>query len=222
MYNKLIIKEAFRPQKKKDMNCETLIKKDIAVSCTDPLVSGIEPNAVIIARSDIEFGAVTFNATAKNVVETLTLKTGKRGYKVAMAGAKPFSGTKTAMVKGTYRNSWDNDFSIVVLDNGPGVCADIIDGLATGRYVVVYENNHKSLGKAETPGDSAFQVLGYYQGLTAETIENDKYSEETDGGWSVLLKETKSPVPALFLFKTSYTATKAIFDSLTADPVVQG
>lgn len=197
------------------MNCESIIRKDIEVSCTDPIVSGIEPNAVIIPRSFIDFGTVTFNATRKNVIESLPLIAGKKGYKVFVAGAKPFGGSKTAMTKGTYRNSFDNDFQIVVLDNDPDVCADIIDGLANGRYVVVFENTHKNVNKATTPGDSAFQIFGYYQGLTAETIENDKYSEETEGGWTVLLKETKSPVSGLFLYKTSYSATKTLFESLT-------
>lgn len=196
------------------MKCENLIQRDIAPSCTDPIVGGLEANAVIINRGDIDRGAVLFNTTRKNVIESLPLKMGKKGYAAYVGGAKPFSGTKTALEKGTYRNTFANDFSLVILDNDPDVTAEIIDGLANGKFVVVYENKYNNATKAETPGDSAFQVMGFYQGLSAETIENDKYSEDTEGGWNVLLKETKVPIAGLFLYKTSYSATKAIFDSL--------
>ena len=70
--------------------------------------------------------------------------------------------------------------------------------------------------KSTNPGDAAFQVYGYYQGLTAATIENDKYSEETEGGWAVSLVEKRVPKSALFLFKTSYETTRTAVNTLTA------
>ena len=56
--------------------CDITIKKDIAPSCDDPIVPGLEQEGVIMNRADVDFGAVTFNATRKNVIETLALKTG--------------------------------------------------------------------------------------------------------------------------------------------------
>lgn len=199
-------------------NCNALIAKDIVASCDDPIVGGLEANAVIINREDIDFALVSFNTTRKNVIENLPLKVGKRGYKAYVPGGKPFTGTKTSLEKGTYRNTFANDFALVVLENDPDVAAQVIDGLANGKFIVVFENNHKNLNKATTPGDSAVQVFGYYQGLQSETIDNDKYSEEVDGGWSILLKETKSPKSAIFLYKESLTATKALMDALTQLP----
>lgn len=105
--------------------------------------------------------------------------------------------------------------NMVVLANDPDVCNDIIDGLANGDFVVVLENKAKGLNKTENPGDSAFQVYGYYQGLKAAEIGNDKYSEETEGGWNISLQETKVPKSALFLYKTSYDATKTLVETLT-------
>ena len=46
----------------------------------------------------------------------------------------------------------------------------------------------------------------------------DKYSEDTEGGWAVTLEEQKTPKSALFLFKTSYEATKTAVNTLTAEP----
>lgn len=146
------------------------------------------------------------------------MKEKKKAYKVVVPGKTPFTGTTTALATGTYRNSFTNTITLVILANDPDVCADIVDGLANGSYVVVLENKYKGLQKEENPGDAAFQVFGYYQGLTATTIENNKYSEDTEGGWTVTLEEQKAPKSALFLYKTSYEATKTAINTLTAEP----
>lgn len=198
--------------------CDEILKRGISPSCEDPLVPGLESDGVIMNRADVDFASAVFDATRKNVLKTLALSARKKAYKVYVPGKTPFTGTKTSLAQGTYRNTFTHDINIVVLDNDPDVCADIIDGLANGSYVLVLENKYKALQKAETPGDAAFQVYGWYQGLRANTIENDKYSEETDGGWLVALQETKVPKSGLFLFNTDYTTTKAQVETLTADP----
>lgn len=199
--------------------CDNAIKRDIELNCDDPIVPGVEQEGVIINRSDIDFSTVAFNTARKNVVETIALKSGKKAYKVVVSGSTPFTGTNTALATGTYRNTFTNTVNMVILANDPDVCADIIDGLANGEYVVILENKAKSLQKEENPGDSAFQIYGYYQGLKAAEISNDKYSEETEGGWSVSLQETKVPKSALFYFKTDYETTKAAVEALKTDPV---
>ena len=199
--------------------CDDILKKDISPSCDDPVVQGLEQEGMIMNRADVDFAATVFNATRKNVIETLAMKEKKKAYKVVVPGKTPFTGTTTALATGTYRNSFTNTITLVILANDPDVCADIVDGLANGSYVVVLENKYKGLQKEENPGDAAFQVFGYYQGLTATTIENNKYSEETEGGWSVTLEEQKVPKSALFLFKTSYEATKTAIGTLTAEPM---
>ena len=197
--------------------CDEVLKKDIIPSCDDPVVPGLEQEGVIMNRDDIDFATTAFSATKKNVIETLALKTGKKAYKVVVPGNSPFTGSQVALAAGTYRNTFTNTIALVVLDNGPDVCADIIDGLANGSYVVVLENKFKGLQKETTPGDCAFQVYGYYQGLKATAITNDKYSEDTEGGWAVTLEEQKAPKSALFLYKTSYDTTKTAIETLTQD-----
>ena len=85
--------------------------------------------------------------------------------------------------------------------------------MANGEYLVILRNKHKG-----GEGSAEYQVYGYYQGLRAETIENDKYSEDTDGGWSVALKETGSPKAAMFFFNTDKKTTDAQFGTLTVQP----
>lgn len=179
---------------------------------------GYEQEGVIMNRDEIDFSLTTFNATQKNVIETLAMKSSKKAYKVVVPGKTPYTGSKTSLATGTYRNTFTNLLQLVVLDHGPEVCSDIIDGLANGSYVVVLENKYKALQKEASPGNAAFQVYGYYQGLTATTLENDKYSEDTEGGWLVNLEETKCPKSALFYFKTDYETTKTALETLVTTP----
>lgn len=196
--------------------CDNFIKQGISPSCDDPLVQGVEQRGVIINRDDIDFSAAVFNTTRKNVIETIALKSGKNAYEVVVMGSTPFTGTNTALATGTYRNTFTNTVSIVILDNGPDVCENVIDGLANGEFVVILENKFKGLQKEENPGDPAFQVYGWYQGLRASEMTNDKYSEDTDGGWAVSLQETRAPKSGVFLFKTDYETTAAAVESLVS------
>lgn len=198
--------------------CDEMLKKDIAPSCDDPVVPGYEQEGVIMNRDEVDFALTTFNATQKNVIETLAMKSGKKGYKVVVPGKTPYTGSKTSLATGTYRNTFTNALQLVVLDHGPEVCSDIIDGLANGSYVVILENKYKALQKESNPGNAAFQVYGYYQGLAATTLENDKYSEDTEGGWLVNLEEIKCPKSALFYFKTDYDTTKQALETLVTTP----
>lgn len=198
-------------------SCDYLLKQDIAPDCTDLISGGLEQQGVIINRKDIDFGTTAFNATMPNVIETLALKSGKKAYKVVMYGNSPFTGTNTAFVAGTYQNTFTHTVSMVVLDNGPEVCENVIDGLANGEFVVILENKYKGLNQEENPGNKAFQVYGWYQGLKASEITNDKYSEDTNGGWLVNLQETKAPKSGMFLFKTDYDTTAKAVEALLTE-----
>ena len=148
--------------------------------------------------------------TNKNVIKTLALKSGKKGYSVAQLGNAPFTGTQTTLTVGTYRNTWTNQIPIAVLANNPDVCENVIDGLANGQFVLILRNKNKT-SKGE------YQVYGYAQGLVASEGANEKYSEDTDGGWLITLQETNAPKSALFFYDTSDEATAAKFASLTTN-----
>ena len=197
--------------------CDKFLAKDIQANCDDPIVKGIEANGVVINRADIDFAAVEFNSTNKNIIENLVLKAGKCGYEISVPTPTPFSGTSTTMEEGANRKTFTNNLGFVILDNGPEV-AEIIDTLANGEFVVVYENKFKGLQKEELKGASTYQIVGYYQGLRAATLENDKYSDDTEGGWNVVLTETKSPKSALFLYAGNAEASEKEFNSLLKTP----
>ena len=186
--------------------CESLIAKDIIIPCEDQVTKGLEGDGLIINRDDIDF---TKTAVEGNLISAIVLKTGKRAYAIRQEGSKPFTGAKTELTVGTYRNSWKNTIVIVVLANTPEVCADIIDGLANGKYVVILRNLSKgSDGKAE------YQVFGFAQALKASAGENDKYSDDTEGGWLITLEEESVPKAAYFFFDTDSQTTAAKYESL--------
>ena len=192
--------------------CDSIIAKGIAVNCDSPLVKGFEADGIICNRADVDFAQSVFDNDNKNIIKSLVLKTGKKGYAVVQQGATPFSGAKTNLVTGTYRNSFTNEVPIAVLDNGPEVAHDIIDGLANGSFVLILKNVHKGAeGKAE------YQVYGYYQGLRASAIDNEKYSADTDGGWLVTLQETSVPKSALFYFNTDAKTTETQYKTLLTE-----
>lgn len=189
--------------------CDSIIARGISADCDNPIVKGFEADGIICNRADVDFSLSVLDNDNKNIIKTLILKSGKKGFPVVQQGATPFSGAKTSLVAGTYRNTFTNEVPIAVLDNGPEVARDIIDGLANGSFVLILKNVHKGAeGKAE------YQVYGYYQGLRASAIDNEKYSQDTDGGWLVTLQETSVPKSAMFLYNTDSKTTEKQFKAL--------
>lgn len=195
--------------------CDYLLSQDIIASCSDPVTPGLEQDGVIMNRADVDFDAITFDPARGNVISAMAMRTGKRGFKIKVLGSTPFNGTNTSFVAGNYQNTFTNTVQFVVLDNSPDVCENVIDNLANGKFIIILENSYKGLGKDTNKGDAAFQVYGYAQGLVASAIENDKYSEDSNGGWLVTMQETKAPNSGVFLYAGTYASSKAVFESLT-------
>lgn len=191
--------------------CESLIAKAIDFACDDIIVRGLESDGLIINRSDIDFAATVFDAQNPNIIKTLVLKTGKKGYEVNQLGNTPFTGVQSTLEVGTYRNTWTHAIPIVVLSNTPDVAHNIIDGLSNGTFVIILRNKFKG-----STGDAEYQVYGYTQGLVASEGTNDKYSEDTDGGWIITLQETGARMSAMFLYNTDAETTAAAYESLKA------
>ncbi len=61
-----------------------------------------------------------------------------------------------ALAVGTYRNTFTNTVNLVVFNNDPDTCEQIINGLANGSFVVILENKYKGTSEETNPGDAAF------------------------------------------------------------------
>lgn len=192
-------------------SCDYQLAADLAASCTVKPVKGIKSHGFIMNYNDVDFEATTRDATNPNIVKSLILKTGKKAYKMYVPGKSPYTGTKKSLSAGTYRNRFNKDVSIVILDNGPEVARNIIDQLANGTFVIVLENKFPGSDNKNT-----FEIYGLEAGLTATALDDDKYSDDTEGGWFATLQEENAPTSGIYLYSESIAATRTALDSLVS------
>lgn len=187
--------------------CDKLLAMDISPDCNNPQVGGLESDGVIINRADIDFDASTRTG---NVISTLALKSGKKGFQIYQQGNNPFTGSNVNFTTGAFMNKFTKQVGFVVYDHSAECCSKIIDQLANGSFVVVLKNKY-----AGSDSKSKYEVYGYEGGLKQTEGSRDPYSEDTEGGWSISLQEV-SPTSGIFLYSTSLTATDAAFKALTS------
>lgn len=186
--------------------CERLLSACIGAEC-DSIFTGIDQKAWIFNKSEI----ADFTPTdgVPNLYSAIVMKTHKvdnvdvayTGYTIQQVGKTPFTGTAVNMVEGNNQNKFTSEVHFVVPDNSP-TAAKILDMLKDGKFVVVLQNDYEG-----SDGKGKFQVFGSKKGLSCTAIENDKYSDDTDGGWAVTLTEENGPVSARFIQHMSSDAT---------------
>lgn len=189
--------------------CDYKLAQNIGASCDNPIVQGLKNKGYLINYDDIDFDSIQRDETNSFIVKTLTLLSEKKAYSAYVPGKTPFTGTKSEMATGTYSNKFNKTASIVVLNSGPDVAKNVISNLANGKYVFIMENKYQGDEQKNT-----FEIYGLEQGLTASEISNDKYSEDTDGGWAVTLVEENAPSAGIFMFNTDIKTTRKALESL--------
>lgn len=185
--------------------CDNLLSANIGYDCADPVVKGLRAMGYLCNYDDVDKDAVEIT---DNVISSFALKSGKKAYRIAVPNTTPFNGTKTSMVAGTYRNTFDKTVQFVILDNGKDVTGKIIDKLANGKFVAILENEYSK------GGDNAFEVYGYEQGLKASALENDKYSADTEGGWMVTMTETQAPRSGIYFLSDDIEQTRSALEAM--------
>lgn len=189
--------------------CDFKLAADMVANCEQSSVAGIKAEGYIINFDDIDFESCVRDKDNPNVYSTIVLHPGKNAYKMYVPGKTPYTGTNIALVTGTYRNKFTKQISVVILDNGPEVCHNVVDQLANGTFVAILENKFRGADLKNT-----FEVYGMEQGLTATELADDKYSEDSDGGWKATLEETNAPTSGVYLFNNTISATRAALESL--------
>ena len=193
-------------------DCSKTIKQCIKASCSKPVFSGVDSTGWIFNKRDVTPVYETVgNEENQHKVTAFTMATGAKGYEVQQLGKTPFTGTMTEMVEGTNMNTFTNTLSLVVPDNSLDVSENIIDNLANGQFIVILANSYNG-----SDGMSKYQIFGLSKGLTASAITNDKYSEDTNGGWAVTLTEENVGVSGVFFYDTNLTTTKQTIESYIA------
>lgn len=187
--------------------CQHLINSDIDGICSSPIFAGADNIALIANKSDI--ASVTYDANNANIVTGMTMKSGAVFYKVHVEGRTPFTGSNVEMTEGTYANKFTKHFNFVILNDGSAVIDDIINPLANGEFVAIIQNSWHNAS-----ADNKYEVIGLDRGLRANAITNDRYSEDTDGGWQVEMQEENSPKAKVFFFTSSESATDSAIQAL--------
>lgn len=199
--------------------CDFLLSADLVAPCDGLSSAGMKNTGYIVNYDDVDWDNLTRDTQNPNIVKEFVLKTGKNAYKVYVPGKTPYTGTNKALATGNYRNKFTKQVNIVVLSNGASVCHNIIDQLANGRFVVILENDFQGATK-----DNTFEFYGLELGCAATEMSDDKYSEDTDGGWAVTLEETNAPTSGLFYLKdedsqsgkSAIEVTRAALEALLA------
>jgi len=192
-------------------NCDSVISRDIQADCENNLIGELENVTYIINRDDIDFDSCAYGTT-QFVLTDLVLKAGKTAYLVHQLGDS-YNGAGTEMEKKRFRNTWATTFPFIIFDNDPET-KENVEGIANGRFVVVWENKYKNSLKVGTPGDSTFEVVGFKLGLKCETFKSLKYDADSLGGWVAELKELGGPSTPLTVYKTDEATTRAMIEAL--------
>lgn len=182
------------------LNCDALISQAIGTSCT-PHPAGYEKRAIIINKADID--TITIE---DNVISEIELKSGKSGYEIKQQG-KAFMGTKVEGVVGDYGNTWNKTVQFVSCEVGADVGIGLYDALLNGEFLMIFENKDKGTDEA-----SAFEVFGLETGLKFATGTGD--NSVVGAKWTFTLVEEGAMMSNVYYYATSYTATKAAFESL--------
>lgn len=188
--------------------CNGIIKQGIPKGdCANLPAKGYERLAVLVNREDIDFNNVTLSESRQNVVTGLGLKSGKQGYEIHQMGSNPFTGSNKSLEDNAYYKSVTKNLVIAVINNDRDVFGNFVDPLLNGEFVAVVERKDKGADQA-----SAFEILGFHNGLTLTALDEDAYGDYYGGGLYTLT-ETAAPVSRMYLGE-SYEAGKALFDSL--------
>lgn len=202
--------------------CEKTIDRCIKADCENPLFSGVNAEALIFNKKHID--TVTWNGTNGNIATGITMKVKTAGdnpvlycaYPVEQLGKRPYEGSQTEMVEGTYGNKFTHTIVLAIPDNGPDIAHDIVDGLANGTFCLILQNDYvheTSATAGTTAGDNKYQMYGFKKGLKATAITREVWGDN-DSAWIVTLTEENAPQSANFFFATDESTTDAAIEAL--------
>lgn len=193
-------------------DCTEEITASILLDCDNLPISGLEVNALIFNKQDIDRAAGTFDGTNKILMTNFQCLSGKSGFKIEgfkQSNAKNYS----LVVNENLPDKWLHQFNGIVFNPTAENKLQVDNLSKDGRYVVIIEQLWKGAND-----ESAFEVLGYNVGLKlTESVNN---SVENSNGITLVLasepgyEETNVPYT---LLETDYATTKTAFDNAFAE-----
>jgi len=184
--------------------CMGVVTANLDTDCENPRVSGYEDKALLFNRSDIDWAAVTTDATNPRIVKTLAVLEGKKPYVIynPRVNPAPFNGTNASFEQEV--NQYTKTVQFYYEGIGGAAALNVVEPLKAGSYVIL-------LQRKDHRGDGSFQLIGYQSGVTATAQVQD----EKTGYWLMTMTGSESFADVAF-FNTDYATTKAAFDALLA------
>lgn len=191
-------------------NCDTSVTHDFSYDCENPPVAGLEDEALLINRADIDFAKCTYDETNKNIIKSIVLKAGKKAN-VVQQRKESFNGTKVEQVEGTYSVGTTQTFAFVAFANSADEKA-ALENILNGSFVAVVKNKSAA-------DNSRYEVLGWNTGLKTPTLSKDYVAEESAGVYAVTLASGQEPRLPMSFFATDLETTEEAFESLKSATV---
>lgn len=174
--------------------CDTLLTSDILMDCVNATFEA-QNKAWVLNYDDVD--ATDGINVETNEVATITLREGKRGYKLEQLGKKPFGGSNSALVVGTYISTFTHQVKLYIPYTP--TANKTVRELMNARLVVVVKED---VGTTK-------RVYGIENGLYCTECSRTEHDDDTQGGWVMTLEETKSLYPSLY-----YDAEDSTMDDL--------
>ncbi|MFJ1490761.1 hypothetical protein [Capnocytophaga canis] len=191
-------------------DCLSRLGKDLLFDCADKPSAGIEQEVVLINREDIDWAGTTKNG---NTVTSLTLKSGKSGYKVKGMKKHLTFDSKPVIDEGI--NGFKHTFHFRVYKNSAEDYEQIDSIFAGANLVAIVERTQKG-----AQAKNAFEILGLNLGMEASGDSGGLVVSENEGTFLISIATpdgTKEPNSIMKWLETDYATTKAKFDNKLAD-----
>lgn len=185
--------------------CDTSVIHDFLYDCENPPVAGLEDDALLINRADIDFTKSATDADNPNIITSIVLKAGKKANLVQQR-KDSFNGTKVDQVEGTYSVGTTQTFAFVAFANSAEEKA-ALEKMLNGSFVAVIQNKAAA-------DDSKYEVLGWNTGLKTPTLTKDYVAEESAGVYAVTLASGQEPRLPMSFYAGTVEETDAAFAAL--------
>ena len=193
------------------------ITKDQTKNCDTPVTSGNESTLYIANRSDI--ATMVPDATNKNIIRSITMKTGKKFFKYegSRTSLKPrFTTVRNLNLGVTF---YKHEVDAVIFDWSSAIKLEI-EQLANGDFVAITVNKYKT-------NDAAIEIYGMEIGLVMKDgairdLNGTDFGANFPFGLESLEGQEEPHTPASFAVlgtgtpgAYSYAATITALDALT-------
>lgn len=150
------------------MDCGKIIEGLVGGVCDEIPIGGTATRAVIINYADVDKESSTFNTSNTEVIESIAMKEGKKGY--MFETIDNVMDADSALNVGTYFRRYDHSVTLRIFKKNIEV-KQWMASLKDARVIIVLENRASGEGK--------WDVYGWDSGLKlSEDTFNAKYTDD--------------------------------------------